>query len=60
MQCPGTWHHQGGGTKLAFLERADDGLIDRMAQPEMVGVDDQKPGISRIPKQAVGLARIHE
>jgi hypothetical protein len=31
-----------------------------MAQPEMVGVDDQKPGISRIPKQAVGLARIHE
>ena len=39
-----------------MFERPEDGIIGRMAHPEIVGVDDQKTGISRISKQTVGVA----
>jgi hypothetical protein len=41
VQRPGTGDHQAGGTNHTFLQRAKDGLIDRMAHPEIIGIDNQ-------------------
>ncbi|HET7270357.1 MAG TPA: hypothetical protein VFI90_04655 [Rubrobacter sp.] len=40
MKRPGARDHQAAGADDTFLERADDSLVDGMAHPEIVGVDE--------------------
>lgn len=49
VQGPGTGDHQGCGADYACLQCANNGRIDRMAHPEIVGVDNQETSINRIP-----------
>jgi 2-polyprenyl-6-methoxyphenol hydroxylase-like FAD-dependent oxidoreductase len=41
-----------------LLVRADDGLVDGMAHPEIIGVDEQQAGIRRVSQEAVRWAGI--
>src|SRR5215213_6302424 len=62
MEPPGARDHHAAGVDDAFLERADDGLVDGMAHPEIVGVDEQQAGIGRVSQEAVrseGIPCVH-
>jgi hypothetical protein len=58
MACPGTRDHHAAGPDDAFLERADDGLVDGMAHPEIVGVDKQQAGICGVSQEVIRWAGI--
>jgi hypothetical protein len=58
MERPRARDHHAAGPDDAFLERTDDGLVDGMAHPEIVGVDQQQAGIGRVSQEAVRSASI--
>jgi hypothetical protein len=41
VQSPGARHHQGGRAKHSILKRTEDGRINRMTHPEIIGIDNQ-------------------
>jgi len=50
---PGTGRHQSRRPHHAFRERTQDGRIDRVIHPEVVGVDDEQAGLCGVPEQFV-------
>src|SRR5215211_6012795 len=62
MERPGARDHHAAGADDAFLERADDGHVDGMAHPEIVGVDEQQAGTGGVSQKAVrseGIPCVH-
>jgi hypothetical protein len=48
MERPGARDHHAAGADDTFLKRADNGLVDGMAHPEIISVDQQQAGIVRV------------
>jgi hypothetical protein len=62
VERPGARDHHAAGADDAFLERADDGLVDGITHPEIVCVDEQQAGIGGVSQEAVrsgGIPCVH-
>src|SRR5215212_2438076 len=58
MERPRARDHHAAGADDASLKRADNGFVDGVAHPEIIGVDQQQAGIVGISQEAVYLAGI--